>query len=81
MSKADKILGQMRRNPLDWRIEDIIRVAESKGILVRKPGGGSSHVTFGHPSSDLIVTVPAKRPIKSVYIKNFLGLVDAVEGK
>jgi predicted RNA binding protein YcfA (HicA-like mRNA interferase family) len=81
MSKTEKILSQMRNNPRDWRIEDVKRVAQSKGLLVRQPGGGSSHVTFSHPKSDRIVTVPAHRPIKPVYIKKFLSFVDSLEGE
>lgn len=38
---------------------------------------GSHHV-FSHPDVDEDVTVPYKRPIKPIYIKKFLALVDAV---
>lgn len=81
MSTAAKILGRMRNNPRDWRIEDLIRVAGAMGISYRRPGSGSSHVVFGHPASELIVTVPSKRPIKPVYVKQFLALVDSVGGE
>lgn len=76
MSRADDILQRMRRNPRDWRIESLETVARSLGMLMRRPGGGSSHVIFGHPAVEEIVSVPAKRPIKPVYIRQFLKLVD-----
>ena len=81
MSKTEKILSQMANNPRDWRIEDLLKIANHKGLLVRQPGGGSSHVTFGHQGSDRIVTVPAHKPIKPVYIKKFLGLLASVKGE
>lgn len=76
----ETILAQMRNNPRDWRIEDLERVAGWVGITSRQPGGGSSHVIFTHPASELIVSVPAHRPIKPVYVRNFLALVASVRG-
>lgn len=81
MGRTESILARMRNNPLgDWRIEDLERVAERLGMNIRRPGSGSSHVIFTHPASELIVSVPAHRPIKPVYIRNFLALVDSARG-
>lgn len=66
----------MRRNPRDWRIESLESVAGRYGIQVRKTGG--SHFVFLHPDSEIAVTVPFKRPIKPVYIAQFLALVDDI---
>ena len=66
----------MQSNPRDWRIESLEAVAKNMGMRVRKSGG--SHVVFLHPESDLVVTVPAKRPIKPVYITKFLALTDDI---
>ena len=76
MSKADKILGRMRANPRDWRLETIESVASRYNIKVRKSGG--SHVVLSHPDSAIVVTVPAHRPIKPVYIRQFLTLIDKI---
>ncbi len=43
----------------------------------RRPGHGGSHVIFSAHGVREIVSVPAKRPIKPVYIKQFVALVDA----
>jgi hypothetical protein len=40
-------------------------------------GPGGSHVIFSASGVREIVSVPAKRPIKPVYIKHFLALIDA----
>jgi hypothetical protein len=42
--------------------------------------GGGSHVIFSAPGVREIVTAPAKRPIKPVYIKQFVVLIDAAGG-
>jgi hypothetical protein len=67
----------MRQNPNGWRIEDLMEVAEKNGLEWRRPGHGGSHVIFSASGVRENVSVPAKRPIKPVYIKHFLALVDA----
>jgi len=75
MTAAAKILGRMRNNPAGWRIEDLKTVAARYNIEFRQPG--TSHVTFRHPSGAKL-TVPARKPIKPIYVKKFLELIDEV---
>lgn len=75
MSNAQSILEQMRRNPRDWRIEDVKTVANWAGLEWRQPG--TSHVTFRAPNGGSVV-VPAHKPIKPVYVKKFVALVDSL---
>jgi hypothetical protein len=35
-------------------------------------------VVFGHEDSAIVVTVPAHKPIKPIYIKQFLLLIESV---
>lgn len=77
MNKRAKLLDAMRNNPRDWRIEDLLVVAKQFGIACRNSGG--SHHVFGFLGVEMDVTVPAHRPIKPVYIRQFLLLVDAVK--
>ncbi len=70
----------MRNNPRDWRIEDIITVALDNGFDARRPGSGSSHVTLRHKSGKRL-TIPDHRPIKPIYIKKFLALIEEVNTK
>ena len=77
MSKVDKLLEKMRRNPRDWRIEDLEALAVRFGLSVRKPGG--SHAVFFHEATGRQLSVPAKRPIKPIYITAFLALLDEIE--
>jgi hypothetical protein len=75
MTVAAKILGRMRNNPMGWRIEDLKNVAARFKIEYRQPG--TSHVTFRHPLGAKL-TVPARKPIKPVYVKKFIEMIDEV---
>ena len=74
MSKQDKTIAAMRNNPRDWRIEQIEAVAKNAGLKVRKSGG--SHVVFQRDGCPLEACVPARKPIKAVYVVQFLALID-----
>jgi len=74
---AGKLLLKMRKHQIGWRIEDLQCVAAEHLLEWRTPGRGGSHVVFSAPGVREIVSVPAKRPIKPVYIKQFVALVDA----
>ena len=77
---AGKILQKMRKHQMGWRIEELQAVAAQNLVEWRRPGRGGSHVIFSAPGVREIVSVPAKRPIKPVYIKQFMALIDAVGG-
>ncbi len=79
MSTAEKILEKMRNNPRDWRIEDVIAVAKRYNMLMRVKDG--SHHVFGFPGVKDSVSIPAHKPIKPVYIKQFVELVDKIMGE
>jgi len=77
---AGKTLQKMRKNQMGWRIEELQAVAEENFVEWRRPDRGGSHVIFSAPGVREIVSVPAKRPIKPIYIRQFLALIDAVGG-
>ncbi len=57
---------------LDCLVEQLKHLADAYGLVYRQPG--TSHVTFRH-SDGAKLTVPAHSPIKPVYIKKFLRLL------
>ena len=79
MAQADKLLERMRGNPRDWRIEDVVTVCEASGIACSAPRKGS-HYKVKHESQIEILTIPAHRPIKAVYIRDLLRFIDRVRG-
>jgi predicted RNA binding protein YcfA (HicA-like mRNA interferase family) len=65
----------MRRNPAaDWTIDDVETVCRAAGLMFRR--GKGSHCHAKHPSAREILTVPARRPIKPVYIRKLLRYID-----
>ena len=78
MPRADKTLADMRATPRDWRITSLEAVAAAFGVNIRKPGG--SHVVFEHPAVAEALSVPARRPIKPIYVRRFVRLIETVRG-
>jgi predicted RNA binding protein YcfA (HicA-like mRNA interferase family) len=76
VASASKTLEGMRANPRDWRIEQLENIAKAFGVNVRKPRG--AHVIFEHPAVAAAVSVPARRPIKPVYVRAFVAFIDEV---
>lgn len=79
VASAQKTLSKMRLVQIGWRIEELQSVATENHVEWRRPGRGGSHVIFSAPSVREIVSAPSKRPIKPVYIKQFVVLVAAIE--
>lgn len=77
MSTATKIVNGMRQNPNDWAMENLLTVAKQRGLEVRSTSG--SHHIFSHPSVKDSLSVPARRPIKAIYIKRFILLLDQIQ--
>ena len=76
MSKAQELIAGTRNNSRDvWSIDDLKTQAVRNGIAWRQPG--TSHVTFSYPGVTPL-TVPAQKPIKAVYLRRFLELIDRV---
>lgn len=77
MAKWRKLLDGMRGSPAgDWTISNLETLARRVRIESRWNDG--SHCTFSHRCTETILTVPARRPIKPVYVRKFVELVDLV---
>ena len=73
MNTAAKLLAAMRRNPLDWQLSDLQTVARQHGIDWRHQK--SSHCVFIR-ADGCTLPVPAHRPIKPVYVRKFIELLE-----
>ena len=69
----------MRANPRDWRIGNVITVCEAFGLTCTPPRKGS-HYKVKHESQAEMLTIPAHRPIKPVYIADLVRFIDGVAG-
>lgn len=77
MNTAAKLITAMRQNPNDWSMPKLLTLAKQFGMEVRSTGG--SHHIFSHPSLRDPLSVPAHRPIKAIYIKRFIALIDQIQ--
>jgi len=69
----------MRANPkADWKIADVEAVCSECNVLVEPPRGGGSHFKVHFPGMREYVTVPSRRPIKAVYIRQLVQFIDIV---
>jgi len=71
----DKLLDAMRANPRDWRIEDVISLCRRCGVKITPPRSGS-HYKVRNPVTGAVLPIPAARPIKPVYIRELIALID-----
>lgn len=75
MVRRSKVLARMRQNPRNWRIEDLQSLADS--LKITWDHDATSHVVFKSPTGAHL-SIPAARPLKPIYIRKFLALVDQV---
>lgn len=80
MTGAEKLLARMRANPRGWSIEDVERACRSSGLYCAKPSSGS-HYKISHSDAERILTVPSKRPIKPVYVRMLLQMIDYIKDR
>lgn len=81
MAKKKSILQQMADNPAnDWDISAVEKLCKEVGLTISNPSHGS-HYKVSSDRLEGILTIPAKRPIKVVYIKNLVGLSKAHQQK
>jgi hypothetical protein len=75
------LLERMRRNPAgNWHMRDVEALCREFGLLFR-PGKGTSHAHAKHPAAREILTIPARRPIKPVYIRKLVRYIEAHGGR
>lgn len=78
MSKRKKRLERIRNNPKNVSFDELRHLLEDYGFTLRHIAG--SHYTFSvtiHDQDHLLV-VPFNRPIKAIYVKKALQLIDKV---
>jgi hypothetical protein len=50
-----------------------------RGVKLRAPRGGGSHYTVQYPRG--ILTIPARRPVKPVYVRKFTEVIENLIGE
>jgi hypothetical protein len=77
MGKRD-LLTRMKQNPQgDWTISDVSSVCKDVGVACDAPKRGD-HYKVSHQTQIEILTIPARRPIKPIYIRKLVTFIDSV---
>ncbi|WP_223227994.1 hypothetical protein [Lutimaribacter pacificus] len=76
MGKAEKTFARMAANPRDWKINDIKSVCRRFGLFCDPPSSGSHYKVYSDYLEGML-TIPAHRPIKPIYIKQFVSYAKA----
>ena len=78
MSKKEKLIEAIKNNPKNVRFEDLKKILENIGYTVINNGG--SHYVFTKENS-ISLTIPYKRPVKVVYVKQVIKIIEEEEGE
>ncbi|MEM6283392.1 MAG: type II toxin-antitoxin system HicA family toxin [Chloroflexota bacterium] len=79
MSRDDKLLEKLRNNPKNVRFEDLQKLLESFGFVLKR-SSGSHHSFVGTINSEkVLLVVPYRRPLKAIYVKKALKLIERIE--
>lgn len=77
VAKKRSILQQMKDNPRkDWSIKDVSKLCDQIGLQLLPPKKGSHYKVCSQYLRD-ILTVPAHRPIKPIYIRTLVSFAEA----
>lgn len=78
VSKIDKLIEKLRNNPRDGNIAMIRKILDK--FEFEYVWGKGDHLNVKHPKVDYILTIPAHKPIKPIYIIKLLNMIDEIEG-
>jgi predicted RNA binding protein YcfA (HicA-like mRNA interferase family) len=77
--KRQKRRKKIARNPKNVRFEDLRRVLEDYDFELKRTKG-SHHSFVGYVGDQkVLVVIPYQRPLKEVYVKKVLAILDEIE--
>lgn len=75
MAKFRRVLASMRANPkADWTPDNVKAVVRASGLTMRQRG--TSHAVVTNAAGQHL-TIPMHKPIKPVYIRRLVELIEA----
>ena len=74
MSKKDKLLERLSRNPKDASFSDLQTLLESVGYTLGKKRGKGSHSVF-LKSGHISIVLPRQKPMKAIYVIKVLKII------
>ena len=77
VARTHRLLAAMKANPkADWSPENVRVVARACGLSLRQ--GATSHAVLTNALGEHL-TVPMHKPIKPVYIRRLVRLIEAAQ--
>lgn len=76
MSKWEKLIVRICNLTKDLRFNELRKVLEECGYVMKAPRRGSSHYTFRKPGC-MPITIPKHEPIKRVYVELVRQIVES----
>lgn len=77
MTKRDKRLEKIRRNPKNVSFDELQRILLSFGFELDRVTGSHHIFSIEVYNEKKIITVPFRRPVKQVYVKQAIHLIDS----
>lgn len=74
MPSIEKIILKMKRQPNGIRFQELARVLEANGYIL-KTKKGTSHRNFINANGD-VITIKEENPLKAVYVKDVLKRIE-----
>ena len=81
MSRIEKLIQKIHSKPIpsDITFEEIEKVANHYGCIVRKSGGRHSFKVV-HIASGTVIPIPTHgKTVKEVYVNEFVKIIDNIE--
>jgi len=73
LSKKEKLLNTIKNNPKNVRFKDLKKILEDIGYKAINRGG--SHYVFTKENSESL-TIPYKKPVKIIYVKQVIKIIE-----
>ena len=78
-TRRQKRRQKLARNPKNVRFEDVRQLLEAYGFELKRTKG-SHHSFVGSIGSERVtVVIPFRRPLKEIYVKRVLAILDEIE--
>lgn len=81
MSKRAKRLQRIRQNPRNVAFRDLQTVLEDYGFVLDRTDGSHNSFVGKVRGEDVLLTIPLSHPLKPVYVKQALALIDQIEAE
>jgi predicted RNA binding protein YcfA (HicA-like mRNA interferase family) len=81
LTKYDKLFAKITNNPKDVSFNELNKILRRYGFKCRQPRKGSSHYTYYHPKLLDLITIPKNRPVKAIYVKKAIAVIEMLKEK